>query len=89
MVYSALFYYVFISCLAMALACSPYHRCSTQSSDTAWHFGDYHHKKLRTKAVPVGDSSLQMSIFAQPWVWQALLSFHHSANHTHPHLFSN
>jgi hypothetical protein len=61
----------------------PLHRVLTRLG-----IGDQHHKMLRTKAVPVVDSSLQLSIFAQHWVWQALLSFNHSAKHAHPLSFS-
>ncbi len=70
----------------MALVCSPYHRGSTQSSDMAWHWW-LTSQNVKTKAVPVVDSSLQLNIFAQTLVWQTLLSFHHNAKHAHPYLF--
>ncbi len=74
----------------MALVCSSYHWGSAQSSDMAWHWWlTSQDVENKGSTVPVVDSSLQLSIFAQPWVWQALLSFHHRAKHAHPHIFSS
>ncbi len=99
MVYSALFNNVFEALnlflnkyLAAAIACSPYHRGSTQSSDMAWHL-------VINITICIEQRQLQLTLTvscswaehfcSNPGYGKPFLSFHQSAKHSPPNLSSS